>query len=449
MQRIRIEKLGPVNSFESDISQYMFLIGEQASGKSTIAKGIYFCRNYKTVLREALYDVYNTGMYKGTEIRRSADLRQLIRNEIKSQFIEFFGYSWDLDRNMILEYEFVPDDIWIRISLENRRGYINLTYSQKLSKQINLLISEVINLYHNKYITRESVNLNSKERIRVQNIIKEEINKIFLDYEETYYLPAGRSMLALLSRGDLSSMRSSLDYVTCQFLDVINSIRRYFMDGINDISEWMHVKIEDKNLGISRWIQDILKANYYNALDREYIKIKQKNGKNFDIPLNFASSGQQESLWLLNLLYVLLLRNEQGFIIIEEPEAHLYPTRQYNLIKFIAYFANETGSNVLITTHSPYCLTSLNTLYIAGTPDLNCTEQKKKEVCKILGGNFVVDKNSLKVYKMLVDGAIISLISEEEGEIRTELIDEVSQEILSDYLKISDLLLNISKEMEN
>ena len=71
MQRITIEKLGPVNHFTSEISQYIFLIGEQAVGKSTIAKSIYFCRNYKSVLREALYDIYNTGTYKGVSIKQA------------------------------------------------------------------------------------------------------------------------------------------------------------------------------------------------------------------------------------------------------------------------------------------------------------------------------------------------------------------------------------------
>ena len=91
MQRITIEKLGSVSYCITDVSQYVFLIGEQAMGKSTIAKSIYFCHNYKSVLRDALYDIYNTGMYKGVLIERAKQFMQLLRSEVKAQFIEFFG----------------------------------------------------------------------------------------------------------------------------------------------------------------------------------------------------------------------------------------------------------------------------------------------------------------------------------------------------------------------
>lgn len=61
-----------------------------------------------------------------------------------------------------------------------------------------------------------------------------------------------------------------------------------------------------------------------------------------------------------------MLKKENAFVIIEEPEAHLYPSLQNKVVEFIAYFANMNNSSVLITTHSPYILTSVNALYCAG-----------------------------------------------------------------------------------
>ena len=43
------------------------------------------------------------------------------------------------------------------------------------------------------------------------------------------------------------------------------------------------------------------------------------------VKLNYASSGQQECVWILNLLYYYLLQQKQVLFIIEEPEAHLFP----------------------------------------------------------------------------------------------------------------------------
>ena len=442
MQKITIKKLGPITSFTTEINQYLFLIGEQATGKSTIAKCIYFCRNYKSVLREAFYDVYNTGMYKGEVIERADQFMQLLRSEVKNQFIEFFGYSWDFDRSMHLQYVFVPDKVWLNISLENKKGYIHLSHSKYLSSRINELLGEVINLYRNKYITKDAIGLNSKERIRTQAIIRDKINAIFEDYEETYYIPAGRSLLALLSRGDITSMRPSLDYVTRQFVDIINSIRRYFVNGIAETGGMMPFKTIETYHKISSLIVDILKADYYNAPEKEYIKIKRKNGKDFSINLNFASSGQQESLWLLNLIYVLFLREERSFVIIEEPEAHIYPLRQYKLLKFITYFANETKSNILITTHSPYCLTALNTLYAGGASLLERYPQMKEKVHNILGGNYAVPEGKLNAYQVSTSG-VETLLEGLDRELSTEKIDEVSDEIIGDYLKINEILSEI------
>ena len=42
MQRIEIRYLVPVQELEMEIKDFNLLIGEQATGKSTVAKAIYF-----------------------------------------------------------------------------------------------------------------------------------------------------------------------------------------------------------------------------------------------------------------------------------------------------------------------------------------------------------------------------------------------------------------------
>ena len=42
MSKIEIKDLGPVNECVMDIDHFMVLTGAQASGKSTIAKAIFF-----------------------------------------------------------------------------------------------------------------------------------------------------------------------------------------------------------------------------------------------------------------------------------------------------------------------------------------------------------------------------------------------------------------------
>lgn len=47
MGRITIKHLGVIKDFEMDIKQFNLLIGEQATGKSTICKAVYFFRSIK------------------------------------------------------------------------------------------------------------------------------------------------------------------------------------------------------------------------------------------------------------------------------------------------------------------------------------------------------------------------------------------------------------------
>ena len=61
---------------------------------------------------------------------------------------------------------------------------------------------------------------------------------------------------------------------------------------------------------------------------------------NEQVPINYTSSGQQEVLWLYNELYALMLKDEKAFVIIEEPEAHIYPSLQKNILDFITFYFN-------------------------------------------------------------------------------------------------------------
>jgi predicted ATPase len=47
MHHIKISNFGPIEECDMDINQFTVLTGPQASGKSTIAKAIYFFRTIK------------------------------------------------------------------------------------------------------------------------------------------------------------------------------------------------------------------------------------------------------------------------------------------------------------------------------------------------------------------------------------------------------------------
>ena len=152
----------------------------------------------------------------------------------------------------------------------------------------------------------------SRERLRNYDNFKNRVNEIFDDYKETYYIPAGRSMLTLLVNNRSLLENDNLDLITRQFMQVIDNIHRVFEDGIKNV----HKRYPDgeRKFDVTKTAEMLisdLKGDYrYNA-GKEYIVIEE-DAHSEKIPINFASSGQQEVLWLLNQLYILMLKKEKN-----------------------------------------------------------------------------------------------------------------------------------------
>lgn len=435
MQKILLKHLGGIKQLELDIKDFHLLIGEQGTGKSTVAKGIYYLRNIKSMITDYLCQLYESGTYNGHTI--SKEFYRELNGELTQIFVSLFGYSKNLDESLNMKYWFT-DKIWIEVTLAGEQQYITMQYSPELTKKILKLQTEVIKLHKQKTSSPASVTLvyASKERSRNYSRITNEVNNIFEDDKETYYIPAGRSMLTLLANSR-SIMRNeednvNLDLITKRFMLQIDSLAGVFSDGITGVHKYYpgSEKIVDVE-AMSAMLIRFLKGDFLFENGREYFIINKNNR----IPINFASSGQQEVLWLLNQLYILLLKREKAFVIIEEPEAHLYPYLQRDVIEFISYFMNITKSAVFITTHSPYVLTSINTLYCAGKK-IEGLPQYKKEVDKIIGENKAILPNALSAYKINTEGAFVDLIDQDMQEINTELIDDVSDEINQKYMDL-------------
>ncbi len=442
MQKIEIKYLGPVQELEMDIKDFNLLIGEQATGKSTVAKAIYFFRIIKSTLTDYLCQVYDTALYNGNDV--SDGFNKVLKKELKSIFISLFGYSWDLDKRLYLKYEYASG-IWIDVKLNKngKRKYISVRYSPKLTQTLKDLEKEALELFEQKpETTTISLVYASKERLRNYDNFKNSVNKIFDDYKETYYIPAGRSMLTLLVNNRSLLENDNLDLITRQFMQVIDNIHRVFEDGIRNV----HKRYPDgeRRFDVTKTAEMLisdLKGDYLYNAGKEYIVVEDEEEHSEKIPINFASSGQQEVLWLLNQLYILMLKKEKAFVIIEEPEAHLYPSLQSKVVEFISYFANINNSSILITTHSPYILTSVNTLYCAGKViEKNSTYSKK--VYDIIDSNCEIDPQKVTALKINKDKSILNLINEELQELNTEMIDEISDSVNEKYMELYYLLMS-------
>ncbi len=157
--------------------------------------------------------------------------------------------------------------------------------------------------------------------------------------------------------------------------------------------------------------------------------------------LNKASSGIQSLVPLL-LVFDYEIKNSvynpNLSILIEEPELNLFPKKQKLLMDYIFSKICKTSLNLIITTHSPYILSSLDTLMLAKNtfnehPDL------KEEINSIVSEDKWIDYNDISVYEVRNDGKVYSIKNEEFRSIDTNAIDGVSDIISEEFDKLTEL----------
>ncbi len=430
MHKLIIHKLGPIEHAEIDVNNFMVFTGAQASGKSTIAKALYFFRTIKD-------DVYNLVLKKisGVNGDKSSSLFIAFRDNERNKFMDIFGSSRGMDEEMCLEY-YYTDRTYIKLFLDwdhytNTKSYIRLELSQGIKSELDSL-NQMLKSVENS-ITDED-----------KQVIRKEVSKLFHDTHETILIPAGRSMITLLatqlnylySTMD-DAQKRSIDLCTRSYLEIILKSRPDFEEGLDGLENLYPIKArrnriireEAKNL-----IQGLLKGVYRYNGGNERLDIN----RNHYVKINHASSGQQESVWILNLLFYYLLQNKPVFFIIEEPESHLFPDAQKAITELIALVHNS-GHQMLITTHSPYVLGSINNLIYAG--QLAAKDQASVE--EIISKNLWIKRDGISAW-YVEDGAPKDCIDAETGLIKSELIDDISGVINDDF----DKLLSIQWESE-
>ena len=142
----------------------------------------------------------------------------------------------------------------------------------------------------------------------------------------------------------------------------------------------------------------ILKGKYDYQNGEEAIRINA----NEKVGLKDASSGQQEVLRILQGIFIATgTENRIEMMIVEEPEAHLFPLAQREIINAFALFLNTiTEGKLIITTHSPYILACVNILLMANYVAKHKTQQAEMIDTKIIDKDFWLNAEDFSAYSL-------------------------------------------------
>lgn len=435
MGRLIINELGPIRRCELDCSRFITLTGPQASGKSTIAKAVYFFRTIKDdILNLASAQAINAISLDGIEdefdVVHGTTLRKGLENFLREKFLRTFGSSWGMSNEMFIEYHFT-DSCFVKISLKDETRFDSPNY-------IWIMLSEDLK----KFLKEKDHCFTSTPLGVPEDEIKKfkaELYKLFDDRCYVVYIPAGRSMMTLLSQqfgyiyatmGDVQ--KRSLDNCTRDYLERILRLKSEFSSGLQGLvnggfgKKILSTELIDQALDL---VKKILKGVYrYNDGEEQIVL---ENGKY--VKINFSSSGQQESVWILNLLFYYLLQPYPVLFIIEEPESHLFPEAQKYMTELIALVYNCKHS-ILLTTHSPYVLGTLNNLLYAKM----CSAEKNDCVKEIIPASVRLNYEEFDSW-FVQNGIAENCMDSEIHMIQNERIDGISKVINQEFDELLEL----------
>jgi hypothetical protein len=186
----------------------------------------------------------------------------------------------------------------------------------------------------------------------VQNIIQRNF-----ELDHVVYIPAGRSFLTMMTQNIFTILRAdiALDPVLLGFASLYERVRKHYGKYHRTFSELDNAFLKER-------YHKLLKGHYYHVDNEDRFYIGEKEY----FFLSELSSGQQELLPALVVLWQIARSDRPTTIVFEEPEAHLFPEDQQALLELLVHIVNETkGSRFIITTHSPYLLTTMNNFFYA------------------------------------------------------------------------------------
>jgi hypothetical protein len=114
---------------------------------------------------------------------------------------------------------------------------------------------------------------------------------------------------------------------------------------------------------------------------------------------------------------------------VEEPEGHVFPDMQRELVRYFTELANSEQllPHFTITTHSPYILTAFNNLIEAGQV-VRAKPELKDEVAKLIPEQYWIKEGDFKAYA-IEDGILKSIVAKDTGLVSANYLDQVSETI--------------------
>ncbi|MDM1043702.1 AAA family ATPase [Myroides sp. 1354] len=426
MEKITIRNFAGIDKLDLDIKPINILIGPQGVGKSVVVKLVY-------LFKKVLEDIFSARI----ESYEEKEVKDLIFNDFKRIFDKSV---WENKADFEIVY---TDKQALSFKIKSSSiSDFTIEFSTQLKEILSDLTKFQVELEQTKIetISEKGVRHWLDQKIDLHNEITKFLREKYgQERIEQIFIPAGRSFFTTVDKNIYSIIDSrgkydtSLDFFLVHFGTIYQMLSGY------DILSFKENENTLEGKRINELIETILGGKIIEGKEGIEFLLHKDQRK---VAIKHTSSGQQEALplvLLIKALYNNVFWDEDYTLFIEEPEAHLFPTAQKAIVELLAKVHNKNlgHSQLFITTHSPYILTSFNNLIYAGNL-IKEDESRRTAVEEIIDPDAILDSSLFSAYALQKSGAT-DLMDEENGIINAELLDEVSNTIGKQFDQLLDI----------
>jgi len=410
MRKLTVKNFSVIKEAELEFGKITVLIGPQSSGKSLLCKLAYF-------LGPILSEIAATAAASDQPWEQFIEYA---RNQFE---LRFPPYAW---RNSTYSIRYEEGLYGVSVDASEARGknIIDLSLTENFRELYEKRSSSIPASTQRQGDTSVGPLGMAVRRWNFMDALN--ILQGRAKVEDSVYVPAGRSFFSNLNSVFEIFRNENLDPILKEFATNL---------------DWASTPA---GIPLSALKQDILSAIDVIQGGRFLIKDGKpmfEDEKGVQLPMGMVSSGTQELVPLFRIFSKLIRdsvaasgsngpeRLREHFLIVEEPEAHIFPNTQNELVKVFSQLSNEPyfSFSWVITTHSPYILSAFNNLIYAGQLGENKANRKKISVDK----KYWIEPGTFAAYS-IHDGICESILSK-SGLIDGEYLDSVSEKIGNEF----------------
>ena len=358
--KLSIRNVGKLKEADVEINGITVITGENDTGKSTVGKVLWSVFNGFYEINEKVYKE------KVSELEKIVDklMKENGYDKITDNFKDFFGIFDRTEEKIAIELlknnkNYSEDEIKIIINnykkdlkIENISKFVQeINETLKISDKeiIKVIVSRIMNKeFHNQInavFSKEKMNVgeislkikDKKIDLKIENNEISDVQNYFLINKETMYIDNP----FILDSYDFEDENHQTHLATNVFSENENSV----------ISE---IKVKKKLNNIYQKLNSVLSGEILENKNSKFVY--RKNGE--DIDLKNLSTGLK-TFAIIKMLLQNGTLEENGTIILDEPEIHLHPEWQLKFAELIVLLQKEFGMHILLTTHSPYFLNAI------------------------------------------------------------------------------------------